>query len=73
MAVKRVIEEKCLGCGLCAESCPADVFRLDAETKKAAAVYPMDCQLCLWCVSVCPAGAVELTGEIGYPCIRSWG
>ncbi len=73
MAVKRVAGEKCIGCGLCVKSCPADVFRLDAGTGKAAAVYPMDCQLCLWCVSECPADAIEITEEIEYPGIRSWG
>ena len=51
MAVKRVIEEKCVGCKTCVKSCPADVFRYDSEKKKAYVKYGQDCQLCLWCVT----------------------
>jgi ferredoxin len=34
-----LVEEECIGCGSCEELCP-DVFRLDAETEKAAVILP---------------------------------
>ena len=73
MAVKRVIEEKCVGCKTCVKSCPADVFRYDGEKKKAYVKYGQDCQLCLWCITECPAGAIELTKDKEFPVFTCWG
>ena len=50
----------CTGCGVCVESCPTDVLRLDA-TQKAVPMYPDDCQACLLCVIDCPREAVEVS------------
>jgi NAD-dependent dihydropyrimidine dehydrogenase PreA subunit len=49
----------CTGCGVCVETCPPDVLRLDAD-QKAYAHYPNDCQGCLLCAIDCPRQAVML-------------
>ena len=35
----------CIGCGTCVKTCPTDVIRQDAKTKKAIIAYPADCQM----------------------------
>ncbi len=49
----------CVGCGVCPESCPTDVFRMTSDNK-AYAAYPEDCQACFLCVIDCPVGALAL-------------
>jgi len=55
------------------KSCPADVFRYDNEKKKAYVKYGQDCQLCLWCITECPVGAIELTKDKEFPVFTCWG
>ena len=35
----------CIGCETCVKTCPTDVIRQDAKTKKAIIAYPADCQM----------------------------
>jgi NAD-dependent dihydropyrimidine dehydrogenase PreA subunit len=49
----------CTGCGVCVETCPTDVLRLDDE-KKAAAAYPEDCQGCFICEWDCAYEAIRV-------------
>jgi len=49
-----VIPEQCIGCGLCAIVCPADVFKLDLDIKKSMVVQLDACQACGACIENCP-------------------
>ena len=60
MAVEKIIEEKCIGCGTCVLSCPQDVFRMQ-ENGKALVRYPEECVMCCICIADCPADAINAT------------
>ena len=47
----------CTGCGVCVETCPTDVLRLDQELK-AFAAYEEDCQGCFICQWDCAFEAI---------------
>jgi NAD-dependent dihydropyrimidine dehydrogenase PreA subunit len=49
----------CTGCGVCIETCPTDVLRLDLENK-AIAAYPEDCQGCFICQWDCAYEAIRV-------------
>ena len=52
---------KCLGCGLCADVFPLQVFRHDRDHDKVPEVKrPYECWHCNACVLDCPAHAIEL-------------
>ena len=38
-------EALCDGCGVCVDSCPTDVLRMDAASGKAVVAYPRDCHV----------------------------
>jgi len=67
------INSNCIGCGICVETCPTDVIRLNKETKKAQIKYPADCQICHLCRMYCPVDAITITPEKSIPVIVSWG
>lgn len=73
MTVERIDAERCIGCGLCFNSCSADVIRMDKVSKKAVAKYPEDCVLCAWCIAGCPVNAVVFTPGRKSPIFTSWG
>ena len=73
MAIQSVNKDKCIGCGQCVKSCPADVFVMEKETRKAVVRYPEACQLCLWCISLCNQGAILLTETKADPIFTCWG
>ena len=73
MAIERIDDELCSGCGICVLSCPMDVFRLDKEKKTAVIAYGEDCMLCGWCTVECPEDAVTLTPHKSSPLTVSWG
>jgi Na+-translocating ferredoxin:NAD+ oxidoreductase RNF subunit RnfB len=41
MAIERIDESLCTGCGICVSYCPLMCIRLDREKKKAVIVYPV--------------------------------
>lgn len=49
----------CTGCGVCIETCPTDVLRLDKEAK-AFAAYGQDCQGCFICQWDCVFAAITV-------------
>lgn len=52
-------EEKCIGCGVCLETCPNGVFILKSEIEKAEVVNPDNCVvLCDKCAGFCPNDAI---------------
>lgn len=73
MAIERIDQERCIGCGQCFEACYAGVIRMDEVGGKARATYPEDCALCCWCVALCPQDAVVLTAAKTSPVFTSWG
>lgn len=55
---KPVIEkDKCIGCGKCAESCPASTIRV---TQRKAEIDYKQCIHCFCCHEMCPVKAIEI-------------
>ncbi len=65
MSIERIDREKCNSCGVCVESCPNDVIRLD-ERNLAVIVYPGDCHTCFQCEVDCPQKAIVVAPEVPY-------
>jgi len=55
--------EKCIGCGLCLEVCPHDVFSLGSE--KAELRERDACMECGACARNCPVEAVTVRAGVG--------
>jgi Fe-S-cluster-containing hydrogenase component 2 len=53
--VLRVRKDLCLGCGLCAESCPHQAISLQSGL---AQIDQNRCNHCGQCLDVCPQGAI---------------
>jgi len=73
MSIERIDSELCTGCGICVNSCPMDVIRMDRESKKAVIKYPEDCMLCEWCALDCPENAIYVSPVKSSPVMVSWG
>jgi NAD-dependent dihydropyrimidine dehydrogenase PreA subunit len=74
MAIERIDPGLCNGCGICAKSCPADVIRMDRESKKAVIRYPEDRVVCCWWIAECPQDAVFISPVVKTsPPFTSWG
>lgn len=58
----RYDEERCIGCGRCAQVCPCDLLLPSAVRGEPPVVmYPGECYYCGACVMACPVeGAIRL-------------
>ena len=59
----RVIEDDCVGCGLCVNACPYDAIVLDEN--EIARIDLERCTLCGACVEACKFDAIELKEKAG--------
>ncbi len=62
-----VVEDRCIGCGLCTTSCGRGVYRFDYKRNVAAVVDPIMCMVgCTTCATICARDAIEFpsTGYI---------
>jgi NAD-dependent dihydropyrimidine dehydrogenase PreA subunit len=61
-----VVDERCIGCGLCVTSCGRGVFAFDYDTKKAVVANPLQCMVgCSTCGTICSQDAIEFPSQ-GY-------
>ena len=53
----KVLESKCIGCGVCAKNCPAQVIQI---TNKKAQIDTTHCIRCFCCHELCPEKAIGI-------------
>ena len=53
--IRKIDEEKCVGCGMCVNACPWHMPRIDVETRKST-----KCVSCGACVAGCPTSALKM-------------
>ena len=58
LAISGINNYRCIGCGVCVQSCLNDVIRMKAG--KANIVYQDDCSQCFACVEDCPREAISI-------------
>ncbi|MCK5035387.1 MAG: ferredoxin family protein [Candidatus Sabulitectum sp.] len=55
-------EDACVGCALCVDECPTDVFEFDEEKNLPLVKRENECFGCFSCSEVCPAEAITHEG-----------
>jgi adenylylsulfate reductase subunit B len=62
----RIDDDRCMGCGSCADICPGGLIELH-ESRKAEIAVPEDCWGCTACMKECGHGAISyfLGADIG--------
>jgi adenylylsulfate reductase subunit B len=53
--------KRCVGCRLCYERCPLDVFTWDETLDKPRVSYDEECWHCGICWMECPKRAIDIT------------
>jgi len=54
----KIDEDACVGCTLCVDECPTDVFEFNEEKLIPEVVKEKECFGCLSCSEICPASAI---------------
>lgn len=61
-----VVEDRCIGCGLCVTSCGRNVYAFDYEKNKPVVATPKMCMVgCTTCATICTQDAIEFPSQ-GY-------
>lgn len=58
--------DKCVGCGVCADICPTQVFMRSKEKETPRVAFPDECWHCNACVLDCKQQAVSLRVPMQY-------
>ncbi len=58
--------EKCIGCGLCAQTCAADAIYLDEKKPSMRPSLEGQCMSCCDCVAICPESAIMVATFIQF-------
>jgi NAD-dependent dihydropyrimidine dehydrogenase PreA subunit len=72
MTIEKINNRKCDGCGICVNSCPLDVIRMDEKRHKAIIKYPQECNCCDYCELDCPQQAIYVNPERHAPLVVGW-
>lgn len=60
-----VLKKKCIGCGICKESCPQNTITIDiGQGKKKASINSKNCIRCYCCHEMCPHRAIDIKKNI---------
>lgn len=70
MITVAVDERACVGCSLCVDACPTQVFSYDAARELPVVDKPRECFGCLSCAEICPATALRHEGVKHSPCFH---
>jgi NAD-dependent dihydropyrimidine dehydrogenase PreA subunit len=62
MITIRIDDAACVGCSLCVDECPTDVFTFDTTTERPVVERQAECFGCLSCSQLCPSDAIEHDG-----------
>ncbi|MFR3035401.1 MAG: 4Fe-4S dicluster domain-containing protein, partial [Blautia hydrogenotrophica] len=55
-----ILEDKCIGCGICVDSCPVEGKALKFIGKKAPVYNYRKCIRCFCCQEMCPKKAIQV-------------
>lgn len=59
----QVAQDKCTGCGLCAQDCPAGIIAMEDGHPAVAPDKESSCYDCRHCLAICPAGGISIRGS----------
>jgi len=57
LTIKEMVPHRCIGCGICVQSCMNDVIRM--KRGKATVLYQEDCGACFACEIDCSREAIS--------------